>query len=108
MVGHMTHGILMIIAFGLLMPAGALVPRCWRGALSPETRHVIHRTLMQLATVLTLVGVIVSIASMPGGSVHFGGTHKLVGLLIAITACGWQPLQWLQLPRRAERQQYQQ
>jgi hypothetical protein len=85
------HGLLMVLAWGAVLPAGALVPRFWRHAL-PDTWLVLHRRFQYTGSALVLVGLVLSIVSvsMDGGS-HFGtrfGTtsHNVLGLVLAVLA----------------------
>ena len=81
----------MTIAFGFVFPAGACVPRFWRAAL-PEGKWLrVHKVSMMIGAALTLIGLILSIATLPAGSKHFSGLHKLVGLVMSIVAIQ-QPL----------------
>lgn len=89
--GQLAHGVVMTIAFGFVFPAGACVPRCWRAALPEGMWLRVHKVSMMVGAALTLIGLILSIATLPASSKHFSGLHKLFGLVLSIVAIQ-QPL----------------
>ena len=83
---HLAHGLLMTLAWGVLLPMGAVMPRTWRNALeSKGAWYKIHRTIQSVGVLLSLIGVIVSISFVPDGY-HFSGLHKALGLVVSILA----------------------
>lgn len=78
----LVHGIFMSLAFGLIMPAAALVPRCWRFALMPGRWFSIHRGAMLLGVLLNAVGLILGVLHTAEESTHFSSTHSIIGLAL--------------------------
>jgi hypothetical protein len=95
--GQVAHGIVMTLAFGFVFPAGSCVPRFWRAALPEGAWYKVHKASMVFGSLLTAIGLILSIATLPATSKHFSGLHKLVGLVLSILAIQ-QPLNALLRP----------
>ena len=89
----LAHGSLMFLAWGVLLPVGALVARFARG-VSPTTGpgacwFRFHWLLQTVGTLASLVGAAAAIAlvSQSGGS-HFGSLHKAGGLAVVLLGGG--------------------
>ena len=89
----------MCIAFGWLMPFAAILPRCFRGALASETVHRLHRNLMLIASILVIIGLVLSFSSVP--SYHVSDTHHVVGTILGVLVLQ-QPINGLLRPRKEE------
>ena len=66
---HLAHGALMLVAWGLLLPLGGLLPRTWRDALPDGGWLRVHRGLQSAGLLLSLAGFAVSVAMVSGS--HF-------------------------------------
>ena len=83
---HLAHGLLMTLAWGVLLPMGAVMPRTWRDALeSKGAWYKVHRTVQSLGVLLSVIGLIIAISFVPDGY-HFDGLHKALGLVVSILA----------------------
>ena len=80
----LAHGVLMIIAWALIMPSAALLPRCWRHALPKGAWFSLHRGLMLVASALALGGFVVIVVFKRQHSEHFGKGHALGGLVLTV------------------------
>ena len=100
--GHLWHGILMIVAWGLIFPAGAVMPRFWRSAL-PDGRWLrAHRWVQTGGVVVMLAGVAVAVAfTHADGVPHFASTHSAMGLGITVVAL-LQPMLALVRPTKPQ------
>ena len=83
---HLAHGSLMTLAWGLLLPAGSLVPRCWKAALPDGKWYRLHRNVQVLGVLLSVAGLVVSIAMNHPMAGHFNSLHKALGLAVSIAA----------------------
>jgi hypothetical protein len=82
------HGWCMIIAWGLLFPAGATMPLFWREAFSSDGRwYRVHRLMMTSGGLLTLIGFILAVLSTSDHFSFAGGPHKLIGLIVVVLMC---------------------
>jgi len=102
---HVAHGMLMLVAWGFLIPAGALISRFWRGfALNemPPRWLQLHRALNVLGLLCTLAGFGVSVAFVgDAGMAHFRSAHGRLGLATVILTC-CQPLLAVGRPEKSE------
>jgi len=80
------HGWLMLAAWGLLAPMGALVPRTWRSALPSGGWFRLHWLAQSSTLILTTAGVGLSIAATEKHFDTANGTHKVLGLVLIIVA----------------------
>jgi hypothetical protein len=83
---HRMHGVLMTVAFGLLFPAAVAMPLAWRRA-APTRWMRAHKALNLAGAAVTVAGVLVASESMNAdgaSSLHFDGTHRMLGLLLSI------------------------
>jgi len=82
------HAGLMLGAWALVIPTGALVPRMWRAALGPGWIHA-HLLLQSVGSLLGLVGLFAAVDAMNALQLpHFNSDvssgHKLMGLLVML------------------------
>jgi hypothetical protein len=81
------HGVLMLIAWGLFLPLGAVFALCWRTSFGSSSRWFeAHRACQTLGAALALVSFFVAFAACQPGP-HFDSSyspHKLVGLFIVL------------------------
>lgn len=82
------HGGLMLWAWGLLLPMGAVVPRFWRDVLGPKWLYL-HLTLQLSGIAFVLAGLWASIDAtnarlQPHFDVATANGHKLFGLVVVI------------------------
>ena len=98
------HGLLMVVAWALVMPSAAMLPRCWRHALSKGAWFKLHRGLMLAAVALALGGfiVIVVFRRQQQGE-HFTGGHALHGLVLTVVMA-LQPLNAFLRPHKPNEQ----
>ena len=81
----LTHGSLMVAAWAIVMPSAAMLPRCWRHALSEGAWFKLHRGLMLAAVVLALSGfVVIVVFKRQQHGEHFGRGHALDGLVLTV------------------------
>lgn len=80
----LAHGALMSVAWGLVIPIGATVPRFWRPALLQEDRWLaVHRGLQLFGAALTAAGFGVIVMITPA-HLHFAEhPHRSVGLVVS-------------------------
>ena len=87
---HVAHGLLMVIAWGLLFPSGAFISLGWRARFAKGKWFALHRGVQSLGLLLTVIGLIVAVKMIQGDD-HFDDPHHIVGLILIILAC-LQPL----------------
>ena len=92
----LAHGVLACVAWGVLMPAAAVLPRFWKAAL-PKWWFPLHRGLMLSGVTVALTSFVVIVSTTH--SAHFDGTHKLGGLILTIVLC-LQPLNAFARPHK--------
>ena len=92
----LAHGVLACVAWGVLMPAAAVLPRFWRAAL-PKWWFPLHRGLMLSGVTVALTSFVVIVSTTH--SAHFDGAHKLGGLILTIVLC-LQPLNAFARPHK--------
>lgn len=94
------HLVLMSVAWGALLPLGAIISNRFRGQL-PETWIHWHRNLQMAGWALQLVGFIMAIIYVELYSAPFSSSHTFVGLLVVIVGT-FQPLNAILRPHRPE------
>ena len=80
---HVVHGLMLVLAWGLLIPSGALVSASWRHRLANGAWLKAHRAMQSLGLLLTLLGVALGFLMIPNGF-HFTDPHHVGGLALAI------------------------
>ena len=91
---HLVHGALMFAAFGLLMPAGAMVAR-FAKTLSTAW-FTVHRGVQVVAVVVAAAGLgLIIYKTNQQGLPHFDNTHARVGLAAACMAFVQPVVAWL-------------
>ena len=90
---HLIHGLLMVVAWGLLAPFGALLPRM-KTALPNGVWFKWHQRVQVLAVTLATIGSIIAIVNVPAGY-HFNSTHNVVGVVITILALVQSTVAWM-------------
>jgi len=80
----LAHGLLMIFAWGFLVPLGVAFPMTWRKVL-PEWFHV-HQSLQLGGALCTLVGFILAVMSVQSNHFSPSVPHKTFGLVIFLLA----------------------
>lgn len=78
---HVAHGILMVLAFGLLMPSGTAFPLFLREQLVGKRWLHWHNGFQTSALLLATAGFIVALVMSP---LHFRSTHSILGLVVLI------------------------
>jgi len=94
------HLVLMSVAWGALLPLGAIISNRFRAQL-PETWIHWHRNLQMAGWALQLVGCIMAIIYVELHSAHFSSFHTFIGLLVVIVGT-LQPVNALLRPHRPE------
>jgi len=82
---HVAHGLMLVAAWGLLIPSGAFVSAGWRHRLRNGAWLKAHRAMQTLGLLLTLVGVALGVMMTPSGF-HFSDPHHVGGVVIAVLA----------------------
>jgi len=74
------HGILMFIAWGVLLPSGAYIARYCRRYFGPKW-FIHHRNIMISAAICTIIGASLGIIACES---HFNKVHKIFGPILNI------------------------
>lgn len=88
---HIIHGVLMVLAFGLVMPAGTAFPFFLRDRLPGKRWLRWHNGFQSTALVLVTSGFAVSLAMSP---LHFSSTHSILGLVVILLSYLQGGLAW--------------
>jgi len=94
------HLVLMSVAWGALLPLGAIISNRFRGQL-PETWIHWHRNLQMAGWALQLVGVVMAIIYVVQYSAPFSSSHTFIGLFVVIVGT-FQPVNALLRPHKPE------
>ena len=103
----LAHAAFMLVAWGVLAPFGAMMPRLWRSLADPKGAgrwFVWHRRIQLTAATLCLIGFALAVAAVDGGGLpHFStvvdNPHRSLGLALTILMVV-QPLGGLLRPHK--------
>ena len=93
---HLTHGILMLIGWGVLLPIGVTFPAALRPVVGDPTWYRLHRAFQVVGLAVALSGFIVALTSFDLNELS---THGLVGTL-AMTSGLLQALNGFMRPHK--------
>jgi len=80
---HIAHALMLVVAWGLLIPSGAFVSATWRRRLSGGLWLKVHRSIQMIGVLLTLGGLVSGLLMVPSGY-HLSDPHHVVGLIVIV------------------------
>jgi len=78
---HLAHGLMLVVAWGLLLPTGAFLSATWRHRLCNGAWLRLHRAMQMLGVLLTFGGVLAGVLMTP---FHFTDPHHVGGVIVVV------------------------